>query len=113
MSTLLDHMSGNPLLQVQRRLGHASPATTYRYIRYLKDPIGNVLVEAETTWGNLRVPVPQTSEVPLWRSAMPTVPGRTAAQPPYAPIVEFQLNAPVVVPPHATKPVLKLTPSKP
>lgn len=42
VSTLLDHMSGNPLLQVQRRLGHASPATTYRYIRYLKDPMGEV-----------------------------------------------------------------------
>ncbi|MER6015965.1 tyrosine-type recombinase/integrase [Streptomyces bluensis] len=32
MSTLLDHMSGNPLLVVQRRLGHAHPSTTYRYI---------------------------------------------------------------------------------
>ncbi|MFI5895670.1 tyrosine-type recombinase/integrase [Actinoplanes sp. NPDC051513] len=42
MSTLLGHMSGNPLLQVQRRLGHASPATTYRYIRYLKDPMREV-----------------------------------------------------------------------
>ncbi|GAA1595775.1 tyrosine-type recombinase/integrase [Actinoplanes couchii] len=42
MSTLLDHMSGNPLLQVQRRLGHASPSTTYRYIRYLKDPMREV-----------------------------------------------------------------------
>lgn len=42
MSTLLDHMSGNPLLQVQRRLGHATPATTYRYVRYLKDPMREV-----------------------------------------------------------------------
>jgi integrase len=42
LSTLLDHMSGNPLLQVQRRLGHASPATTYRYVRYLKDPMRDV-----------------------------------------------------------------------
>ncbi|MET7710373.1 site-specific integrase [Micromonospora sp. NPDC005413] len=49
MSTLLDHMSGNPLLQVQRRLGHASPATTYRYIRYLKDPMRDVH-EAFRSW---------------------------------------------------------------
>ncbi|MFJ6372628.1 site-specific integrase [Streptomyces virginiae] len=42
MSTLLDHMTGNPLLVVQRRLGHAHPATTYRYIRYLKDPMREV-----------------------------------------------------------------------
>lgn len=49
MSTLLDHMSGNPLLQVQRRLGHASPATTYRYIRYLKDPMREV-DEAFRVW---------------------------------------------------------------
>lgn len=49
MSTLLDHMSGNPLLQVQRRLGHASPATTYRYIRYLKDPMRDVQ-EAFRSW---------------------------------------------------------------
>ncbi|MFJ9155067.1 tyrosine-type recombinase/integrase [Streptomyces sp. NPDC102270] len=42
MSTLLDHMSGNPLLVVQRRLGHAHTSTTYRYIRYLKDPMREV-----------------------------------------------------------------------
>ncbi|MFZ3500348.1 tyrosine-type recombinase/integrase [Streptomyces sp. 5.8] len=42
MSTLLDHMTGNPLLVVQRRLGHAQPSTTYRYIRYLKDPMREV-----------------------------------------------------------------------
>lgn len=41
-STLLDHMVGNPLLVVQRRLGHAQPSTTYRYIRYLKDPMREV-----------------------------------------------------------------------
>ena len=49
MATLLDHMSGNPLLEVQRRLGHASPATTYRYIRYLKDPMRDV-DEAFRAW---------------------------------------------------------------
>ncbi|WP_433317930.1 tyrosine-type recombinase/integrase [Micromonospora chersina] len=49
MVTLLDHMNGNPLLQVQRRLGHASPATTYRYIRYLKDPMRDV-DEAFRAW---------------------------------------------------------------
>jgi site-specific recombinase XerD len=42
MATLLDHMVGNPLLTVQRRLGHAQPSTTYRYIRYLKDPMREV-----------------------------------------------------------------------
>ncbi|WP_406399631.1 site-specific integrase [Streptomyces sp. NBC_00879] len=42
MSTLLDHMTGNPLLVVQCRLGHAQPSTTYRYIRYLKDPMREV-----------------------------------------------------------------------
>lgn len=42
MSTLLEHMIGNPLLVVQRRLGHAHPATTYRYIQYLKDPMREV-----------------------------------------------------------------------
>ncbi|MET9881466.1 site-specific integrase [Actinacidiphila glaucinigra] len=42
MSSLLDHMLGNPLLVVQRRLGHARPSTTYKYIRYLKDPMQEV-----------------------------------------------------------------------
>ncbi|CAL9278943.1 hypothetical protein [Streptomyces sp. SudanB182_2057] len=42
MSTLLEHMAGNPLLVVQRRLGHAHPSTTYRYVRYLKDPMREV-----------------------------------------------------------------------
>ncbi|WP_329588892.1 hypothetical protein OG195_12555 [Streptomyces sp. NBC_01362] len=42
MSTLLDHMTGNPLLVVQQRLGHESPSSTYKYIRYLKDPMADV-----------------------------------------------------------------------
>ncbi|MGW0556763.1 tyrosine-type recombinase/integrase [Streptomyces sp. NPDC002926] len=42
MATLLEHMAGNPLLVVQRRLGHAHPSTTYRYIQYLKDPMREV-----------------------------------------------------------------------
>ncbi|MET8621038.1 tyrosine-type recombinase/integrase [Streptomyces albidoflavus] len=42
MSTLLDHMTSNPLLVVQQRLGHAHPSTTYRYVRYLKDPMREV-----------------------------------------------------------------------
>ncbi|MFE3181868.1 tyrosine-type recombinase/integrase [Streptomyces violascens] len=42
MATLLDHMTGNPLLVVQRRLGHLRPSTTYRYVRYLKDPMREV-----------------------------------------------------------------------
>ncbi|MFE5109465.1 hypothetical protein [Streptomyces sp. NPDC056663] len=42
MATLLDHMTGNPLLIVQQRLGHLRPSTTYRYVRYLKDPMREV-----------------------------------------------------------------------
>ncbi|MFF9048645.1 tyrosine-type recombinase/integrase [Streptomyces parvulus] len=42
MATLLDHMTGNPLLTVQHRLGHLRPSTTYRYVRYLKDPMREV-----------------------------------------------------------------------
>ncbi|KUN57219.1 hypothetical protein AQJ46_48495 [Streptomyces canus] len=42
VATLLDHMTGNPLLIVQRRLGHLRPSTTYRYVRYLKDPMREV-----------------------------------------------------------------------
>jgi integrase len=53
MSPLLDHMSGNPLLQVQRRLGHATPATTYRYINSLKDPMRDVQ-EAFRSWTGAR-----------------------------------------------------------
>ncbi len=49
MSTLLDHMTSNPILKVQECLGHASPATTYRYIRYLKDPMREV-AEAFRGW---------------------------------------------------------------
>jgi integrase len=42
MSTLADHIAYNPLLEVQRRLGHASPASTYIYLRYLRDPMREV-----------------------------------------------------------------------
>lgn len=49
MSTLTDHIAHNPLLVVQRRLGHASPATTYIYLRYLKDPMREV-DEAFRAW---------------------------------------------------------------
>ncbi|WP_410598071.1 tyrosine-type recombinase/integrase [Amycolatopsis sp. lyj-23] len=49
MSTLADHIAYNPLLIVQRRLGHASPATTYIYLRYLKDPMREV-DEAFAAW---------------------------------------------------------------
>lgn len=49
MSTLADHIAYNPLLVVQRRLGHASPATTYIYLRYLKDPMREV-DEAFAEW---------------------------------------------------------------
>jgi integrase len=42
MTTLTDHIARNPLLEVQRRLGHASPASTYIYLRYLTDPMAEV-----------------------------------------------------------------------
>lgn len=42
MSTLLEHMVGNPLLVVQHRLGHQQPSTTYKYVRFLKDPMQEV-----------------------------------------------------------------------
>ncbi|MEU4711626.1 site-specific integrase [Nocardia salmonicida] len=42
MSTLIDHVAANPLLEVQRRMGHSSPSTTYVYLRYLKDPMQDV-----------------------------------------------------------------------
>ncbi|MFF2409775.1 hypothetical protein [Streptomyces sp. NPDC058092] len=41
-ATLAEHMAFNPLLIVSRRLGHASPATTYEYLRYLEDPMAYV-----------------------------------------------------------------------
>lgn len=49
MSTLTDHIAYNPLLVVQRLLGHSSPATTYFYLRYLKDPMSDV-DEAFAAW---------------------------------------------------------------
>lgn len=49
VSTLVDHIAYNPLLVVQRRLGHASPASTYIYLRYLKDPMREV-DEAFRAW---------------------------------------------------------------
>src|SRR5699024_11620504 len=35
--TLSEHIISNPLLTVQRLLGHASPATTMIYLRYLEE----------------------------------------------------------------------------
>jgi integrase len=36
------HIKHNPLLIVSRRLGHASPATTYAYLEYADDPMNAV-----------------------------------------------------------------------
>ncbi|WP_255433437.1 site-specific integrase [Amycolatopsis sp. WAC 01375] len=36
------HIKHNPLLIVSRRLGHASPATTYAYLEYTDDPMNAV-----------------------------------------------------------------------
>lgn len=41
-ATLAEHVSLNPLLTVQRRLGHLRPASTYIYLRYLEDPANYV-----------------------------------------------------------------------
>lgn len=42
MASLLEHMVTNPVLEVQALLGHATPSTTYRYIKYLRDPMTDV-----------------------------------------------------------------------
>jgi hypothetical protein len=47
--SLPEHVAFNPLLVVQRRMGHASPATTYHYLRYLEDPL-NYVDEAFRQW---------------------------------------------------------------
>jgi integrase len=39
---LADHISRNPLLIVQRLLGHRQPGSTMRYLRYIRET--NVLV---------------------------------------------------------------------
>ena len=41
-ATLAEHVALNPLLTVQRRLGHLRPASTYVYLRYLEDPANYV-----------------------------------------------------------------------
>lgn len=43
------HIRHNPLLQVSRRLGHASPATTYQYLEYADDP-SHAVDEAFREW---------------------------------------------------------------
>ncbi|MFD0068354.1 hypothetical protein [Streptomyces sp. NPDC056690] len=42
LPTLAEHIAFNPLLVVQRRMGHSSPTTTYLYLRYLEDPMNYV-----------------------------------------------------------------------
>ncbi|HXA61829.1 MAG TPA: hypothetical protein VNW94_21995, partial [Streptosporangiaceae bacterium] len=42
MVTLAEHISLNPLLTVQRRLGHKRPSSTYVYLRYLEDPMNYI-----------------------------------------------------------------------
>jgi integrase len=43
------HIKHNPLLIVSRRLGHASPATTYAYLEYTDDPM-NAVDAALSAW---------------------------------------------------------------
>ncbi|MET7388300.1 hypothetical protein ACFYPT_04250 [Streptomyces sp. NPDC005529] len=47
MASLAEHLAFNPLLIVSRRLGHASPAVTYEYLRYLEDPMAYVAAAFE------------------------------------------------------------------
>jgi integrase len=49
--TLAEHISLNPLLIVQRALGHASPRTTYEYLSYLEDPM-NYVDDAFRAWSD-------------------------------------------------------------
>ncbi|MFF2819671.1 site-specific integrase [Kitasatospora cineracea] len=49
MVSLGEHIAVNPLLIVQRVLGHASPRTTYAYLSYLDDPM-NYVEEALRAW---------------------------------------------------------------
>jgi len=42
MAYLGGHIKHNPLLIVSRRLGHASPSTTYTYLEYTDDPLNAV-----------------------------------------------------------------------
>jgi site-specific recombinase XerD len=49
MAYLGGHIKHNPLLIVSRRLGHASPATTYNYLEYADDPM-NAVDEAFRDW---------------------------------------------------------------
>lgn len=49
LSTVLDHMVFNPILQVQDLLGHSSPVTTYRYVKYLRNPM-KAVSEAFQEW---------------------------------------------------------------
>jgi integrase len=49
MAYLGGHIKHNPLLIVSRRLGHASPTTTYSYLEYTDDPM-NALDAAFRAW---------------------------------------------------------------
>ncbi|MDJ0340180.1 hypothetical protein QMK19_05670 [Streptomyces sp. H10-C2] len=48
-SYLTGHIRHNPLLIVSRRLGHASPETTYEYLQYTDDLI-NEFEAAFSSW---------------------------------------------------------------
>jgi hypothetical protein len=49
MAYLGGNIRHNPLLIVSRRLGHASPATTYAYLQYSDDPM-NAVEAAFSGW---------------------------------------------------------------
>ncbi|MFJ5882619.1 hypothetical protein [Kitasatospora cineracea] len=49
LPTTAEHMAFNPLLVVQRRLGHLRLSSTYTYLRYLEDPM-NYVDDAFREW---------------------------------------------------------------
>ncbi|WP_277438220.1 hypothetical protein [Streptomyces sp. SPB162] len=49
LPTTAEHMAFNPLLVVQRRLGHKRLSSTYTYLRYLEDPM-NYVDDAFREW---------------------------------------------------------------
>lgn len=49
LPTVGDHIAFNPLLVLQRRLGHQQLSSTYTYLRYLEDPM-NYIDDAFRAW---------------------------------------------------------------
>jgi hypothetical protein len=113
--TTASELVGKPLPEVGGRLDVLVPPGVPGKplaARYVNDPVGNVLVEAQTTYGNLEIPKPDPSEVGPWRSSMPSTPGLTGTTS-GAPVAEFKLKKPVEIGVQPTRPVLKLRAASP